>query len=424
MTINTSFAIYSTYFSLMKIIATLVIIWALHQYKRNSWRLCLASILLFGYNIASSYRSVIFSPIREDIFFFITEPLSIAVTALSVFLITRLTWWTAAYIGVLSAALYQFTFTVATALKDPGIDELSPLFFATAPIYFTSYFILGYLVLHRVFQSQRVHVTKNQFLLSFFTFFPIDLFNHLTYTKYEYDTTNSLLIVSAGFAYLCCMLVLYGQQLVLQQMNLAKENAVVKEIITKKHQQYQVSKSNIEYLNKAVHDLMHNLSKLYALDDKEARTDFLDNLSSSLTLYDSFIETGNKALDTILTEKNIYCLSNHIHFKCFIKDLAIDHIDMSDLYMIFSGLLDALIAVFLEIKDVDKRFLSIHATKTGNLNVITIQAYFENSELSNDDYDIKSARYAVEKYDGDLTVDYNDSICSINILIPSKNEKG
>ncbi|MBR4706790.1 MAG: hypothetical protein IKP29_01910 [Pseudobutyrivibrio sp.] len=416
---NDIFYIYSSYFSLMKILAVLVVLVGFNALasKKIKFILSTAAILLFF--ILFSFSDVSILPENTDYSFLITEPLSIFLVGLYVMFNTQKNLWTCLYYSILGLNLYQFTFTIATFIKAPSTTDFSVSFFGTIPVYLLSYSLLGYMLIVNLFSNRKIPIGKNQFLLAFFTYFPIDFFNHVSYTKYQFDASNSLLVMSASFAYLCCILVLYGQQLISIQLNLAQENAVINELMLKKQNQYEISKSNLDFLNKSIHNLMHNLSRLYSINDSKARNEYLDELSSSLTLYNSFIETGNSALDTILTEKNFYCMSNNIHFKCFIKDISLEKIELKDVYVIFSALLDALINEFYHIEDDDKKFLSIHATTTGNLNTISIKAYLENKKLSFNDYDIKGAEQAVKKYNGTLSIDYNSSICTINILIPS-----
>ena len=37
------------------------------------------------------------------------------------------------------------------------------------------------------------------------------------------------------------------------------------------------------------------------------KEDYLDEIERSIQIYDSTIETGNEVLDTVLTEKSLYC---------------------------------------------------------------------------------------------------------------------
>lgn len=419
LTTSGAFYIYSLYFSIAKLLAIFTIVLALKLERKNTIITILSSLGLILYFFIFSFGDASFLPKNNDLIFVITEPIAVFMSGLYVHTISKKKIWACGYIGILGLVLYQLTFTVASTVQPPSMTYFSMEMLTTLPIYLFSYTALGYVIIRFSFSSRNIHVTKNHFILALFTFLPIDFFNHISFSKYEYDTTNTLLVISTTFAYMCCLLVLYGQQLISMQLNLAKENSIINEIISKKVQQYKVSTSNMNYLNKTVHDLMHNLSKLYTIEDYQERNAFLDELSSSLTIYNAFIETGNSALDTILTEKNFFCISNNIHFKCFIKDLSLEKMELTDVYTIFSGLLDAVISNFYKIEDSEKRFLSIHASTTGNLNTITITAFLENNTISKNDYDVKSAICAVEKYNGNLSIEYKDSLCVINIIIPS-----
>lgn len=68
----------------------------------------------------------------------------------------------------------------------------------------------------------------------------------------------------------------------------------------------------MELINIKCHDLKHWFKRLQSLSgsayEKEAK-----EIQKALAIYDSMFQTGNKILDTILTEKKLYCEYNKIN---------------------------------------------------------------------------------------------------------------
>ena len=249
-----------------------------------------------------------------------------------------------AYMSFLGMTLYQFAFTIASYFNSDMVSATGTQIIAPLPFYLVIFFFFGFLFTNKVLKGNSLHITKNMVILATLTMFPIDLFNHILYAANNYNSSNKMLVYSASFAYLCCVLVLYGIRIMNHQSELSNENAIVSDMLKKSEIEYQISSSNIDYLNKTTHDLMHKLSGLYALDKKEERAEYLDEISSSLSLYDSFFDTKNKALDTILSEKKIFCTHNDITFKCFINGADFDFISLPDIYAILNGPLDNVIS--------------------------------------------------------------------------------
>ena len=326
------------------------------------------------------------------------------------------------YLALLGMTIYQFAFTVASyftrdMLNAGGLQIIAPL-----PFYLLIFFLAGFLFTNKVLQNNGLNITKNMVILALLIMFPIDLFNHILYQSNNYDSSNKMLVYCASFAYLCCVLVLYGIRIMNHQTELSNENAIVNDMLKKSDIQYRISSSNIDYLNKLTHDLMHKLSGLYALDKKEERASYLDEISSSLTLYDSFFDTKNKALDTILSEKKIFCNHTGITFKCFANGADFDFIALSDIYTLLNGPLDNVISHVVKIPDADHKYIHLRSTRTGNMLSIAIEHYYDGfsdvkSYISEYHENFKSVEYTIRKYNGSMNVKENNGLISINMLL-------
>lgn len=79
----------------------------------------------------------------------------------------------------------------------------------------------------------------------------------------------------------------------------------------------------MELINIKCHDLKHWFQRLQGLSgsayEKEAK-----EIQKALTIYDSMFQTGNQILDTILTEKKLYCEYNKINMTCIAEGEKLD----------------------------------------------------------------------------------------------------
>lgn len=66
------------------------------------------------------------------------------------------------------------------------------------------------------------------------------------------------------------------------------------------------------------------------------REDYLDEIERSIQIYDSTIETGNEVLDTVLTEKSLYCEQHQITMTC-VADATLSMSSAATADYVFTG---------------------------------------------------------------------------------------
>lgn len=95
----------------------------------------------------------------------------------------------------------------------------------------------------------------------------------------------------------------------------------------------------MELINIKCHDLKHWFQRLQGLSgsayEKEAK-----EIQKALTIYDSMFQTGNQILDTILTEKKLYCEYNKINMTCIAEGEKLDFLSESEICSLFGNIVD------------------------------------------------------------------------------------
>lgn len=68
------------------------------------------------------------------------------------------------------------------------------------------------------------------------------------------------------------------------------------------------------------------------MSNENLKKEVVNEMASAIEIYDSSIKTGNKVLDTILTEKSLSCSQNKIKLSCLVDGEDLNFISEIDLF--------------------------------------------------------------------------------------------
>lgn len=225
-------------------------------------------------------------------------------------------------------------------------------------------------------------------------------------------------------------IILYLQNELFKKSVIRQELAVMNLLWKKEQEQYQLSKENIALINHKCHDLKHQIRALRDAS-KEDMDRYLNEIEDSIKIYESIVKTGNEVLDTILTEKSLYCKDRGIQISCVADGNQMDFINKVDLYTILGNALDNAIEAVEKFKHQEKRQIDVMIYKQQQFLVINIinpmkeQLIYEEElpvttkgDKRYHGFGLKSMQYVVKKYEGFLTVSEEDGCFSLKILMP------
>ncbi|MDD3219054.1 MAG: GHKL domain-containing protein [Lachnospiraceae bacterium] len=225
--------------------------------------------------------------------------------------------------------------------------------------------------------------------------------------------------------------VLYAYQSRICELNVKNELLSIGAVLKNQYDQYRHYQENMELIRIKNHDMKHQIAGLRGEADPEKRMQWLDSLEKELECNDIPCETGNAVLDAIVSSKMAYCNKNDIKFTQVIDGSKLDFISVSDICTIFGNAIDNAMESVLFENDKDKRIIHLSVSAQKNFLYIRIENCCSQSlamvnglpettkkNKSEHGFGLKSIRYTVEKYQGQLSIQEKDGWFELKILIP------
>lgn len=229
--------------------------------------------------------------------------------------------------------------------------------------------------------------------------------------------------------------ILYLLQKIFVENEMMSEMAIIKNTLNTQYKQYLNFRESSEYISRQCHDLKHQIAALRNQITEEEREEYFNRMEQTIEFYDSWIATGNSTLDTILTQKNIFCREHDITLNCTINGQHLDYLAVRDICSIFGNILDNAIEAVIKYPDTEKKVIHGEVYQKQSFLIIRFENYFEDELILKDQmpvttksdntrhgYGVKSIKYTVEKYGGNISVKKEGDWFIIKIIIPISNE--
>lgn len=227
--------------------------------------------------------------------------------------------------------------------------------------------------------------------------------------------------------------ILYAYHVQRMELKVRQELESVQNILNNQYVQYKQSREAMDLINYKYHDLKHHIIALRAEENSEKRNEYLDKMEEEIRNYEAQNKTGNKVLDTLLTTKSLYCLKHGISLTSVVDGMLFEFMDVMDICSIFGNALDNAIECELKIQEKEKRLIHVSAFSKKNFLIVRFENYCETAAemgegfpvtTKKDDrfhgYGLKSLRYTVKRYGGEVDIAMQDNWFSLKILIPMK----
>lgn len=233
---------------------------------------------------------------------------------------------------------------------------------------------------------------------------------------------------------LCCVLLLYSQFGLLQTGEVNSELELVRRLRSQEREQYELSKENIDLINIKCHDMRHQLREIGR--SRSMPEDAIREMERAISVYDAMVQTGNEALDTLLTEKSLRCAKEGVRLTCIADGGALSFMRESDLYSLFGNAMDNAIDAVLRL-DGSRRTIGLKIHRTGELVAISVRNPYDGEVTFGEDgfpvttkgsadyhgFGVRSMAQTAEKYGGNVSVTAKGGVFALNIVIPVPENK-
>lgn len=338
------------------------------------------------------------------------------------------------FAGVCGYAAQHIAFGISTIVRELTGAELS-----TVPdnilFRFLPYLLVGlliYFALIRRYEGKSELKEKDlrMIILAFVILLTVVYLSVLVDSRMFYSDSGILRnVLCKIYAIICSALAIFVAFNLSRQNRIIHENEVMENMLHSLKEQQKLSRENINIINIKCHDLKYRISKISKIEDQGDQKEYIESIKNAVAIYDNLYQTGNDALDLVLTEKSLLCEEYQIKISCMIDGAAVGFMNTTDLYALFGNLLDNAIESVIKEEDEEKRIISILVTQRTQGCHIHIENYC-NKELVFMDglpvttkkdkayhgFGVKSIKYIVDKYKGDVLMQVVEQRFQVDIL--------
>ncbi|MFA9377245.1 MAG: ATP-binding protein [Lachnotalea sp.] len=350
------------------------------------------------------------------------------------FLTTKISWRDMIYGSILAILSQQLTYELWIVLYIK-VELFSKIFndswkwVGSIWLFLLVYGVIARTIAHYIPENGQYKIGPRQLssALLLLIIFELLYFILLKTSVSNTDTTEIVILMAQSN----CVTLLYLQSALFKKSAMKQEIDFLNQLWHQQKAQYTLAKENISLINHKCHDLKHQMKAIQNMASVKEKEHYLEEVKNSIQIYDSIVNTGNEVLDTVLTEKSLYCEANTIKINCIADGSHMNFMNSIDLYAIFGNALDNAIDCVSKFKNKDKRMIDVLVRTEKKFLVIhiinpvqdklefdeelPISTKFNNGQHG---FGLKSIRHIVKKYEGFLTVKVENNCFEFKILIP------
>ncbi|MBR1847055.1 MAG: GHKL domain-containing protein [Bacilli bacterium] len=207
----------------------------------------------------------------------------------------------------------------------------------------------------------------------------------------------------------------------------SREIEIMNAVLDTQQKQFEDSKQSIALINAKVHDIKHRIDDF---GDKVA-ADTLNELKSSVEIYDRPFHTGSQVLDTILYTKSLECDALGIRLSAIGDAKKLHFIPSSKRFYLFSNIIDNAIEAAREVEDKDKRVIGISLGEDRGVFRIEEYNYFQGArtlhggtlfttkkDARNHGLGLRSIHSFAEEWGGKVEIEIKEDMFFLTVSIP------
>jgi hypothetical protein len=196
-------------------------------------------------------------------------------------------------------------------------------------------YVVYYLLMTRIIKRMdgTIPQTKELIFFSMFCILIIDVWQLYSY-KSGYNNVSTYF-----YSIMCCVLIFFAFISMVRYNKLSKEKIEIENVFRISERQHALSTQNIEIINQKCHDLKHQIIAMKRIAP-EQQEKYIDELERAVEIYDCTLDTGNDALNIVLSEKSLLCKEYGISFTVMADGSALSRLEELEIYTLFGNALD------------------------------------------------------------------------------------
>jgi hypothetical protein len=437
-------------FILELVAAELLFVWGLDERRKKFWLrfgLGLAGLIAcsFGYFLLIYWQ--ISAGYPTDSGFVYIYPFWYAglpfLSILFLALCFRLSPVEALYKGLLGWCLQHIEYAIVNEALAigvfPSLRDNAPAHAALYVALSLATCVLVYALVFRIFRKVMrkdqpvIFDNKPGIFIFYFALLAVTIFLSFSF---QYLFNNGDPTQTSGHSYLAvvedvlvCCLILLAQYSAYRAGILNQEKRLTERLLYEKDRQYKADRENIDIINRKCHDMKLQIAAFEKMSEEE-RGQSIEDLQKAIMIYDSGVKCFNPALNTLLSDKGLYCQEHGIRLSLIIDDSKLDFLSSSEIYSLIGNALDNAIEAVGK-NPADKKVISLTISAKNGFVMMQTNNYFQgNLEIKDGlpvstkgdeffhGFGYKSMLYIAQKHGGTLQVKTDGGIFILEILLP------
>lgn len=236
-------------------------------------------------------------------------------------------------------------------------------------------------------------------------------------------------IICSAYALFGCSLCLWLQLGWGRENRLKEDNLALEQLLAQEAKKNELSRSTIDMINIKCHDLKYSLRRLES-GSREENREVIKSIYDSFAIYDSLVKTGSEVFDLLIMNVWPMCRANGISFTYIVDGAALSGLRSADVSSLFGNLIDN--AVEAEMREErDRRMISLNVRRERSMLVVHMHNYCSVQPEFSDGlpvttkadrryhgFGVRSVRYLVRKYGGELRMTWSDGMFETDIVLP------
>lgn len=344
----------------------------------------------------------------------------------------NLSWFAAAYYAIWAFMSWQLLFELSLLYRWHSVfskgTEGRFIWLGEALVFICGHIMMAFTIGKWMPEKGKKKIGPRQFTLAILTFI---IFQMTAFVPGDMEAVlKERGWITRYLIQVLLAVILYLQNELFKKSEMRKELEMMNLLWKKEQEQYRISKENIALINQKCHDLKHQIYALRNIDGAEKKQ-YLDEIAESVQIYEAMVQTGNEVLDTILTEKSLYCKEKGITVSCVADGGQLDFINTVDLYAILGNAIDNAIEAVEKLEQQEKRQIDVLIYRKEQFVAINVINPLAESLVYEDGlpvttkenknfhgFGLKSIKYMAKKCGGILTIREEAGCFSLMILLP------